>query len=387
MKRWITGGFSLVVAVGLAACESDRTIVGSGDPPAPPRNVDAWYYDRAVNVTWELHPQWDDEAFRVYGKRTSDANHFLIAEVTNCSGGLCSYVDVNIAPGFTYNYYVSAVDVNTGAETASEFSVDVTVPEPIPPPVPDATEAMGLDGAIYLQWGAGARSADDFSFYRVYLADGEDVFLLGETDSQGFLDELVVNGNTFTYFVTSVDTQGHESAGSTVASGTPRPDYHGEWIYAYSDVPESSGFRFSDDESVIPIVDGDSPGRHFRLELDADGWWLVPGPEGEVHPDGVATTQLKCGPGSDADCVDLRVAPSSGYTTGAVSLVAQTTYAMRVVGDDGQTHYGAVRADLLGFDQNGDAIMIFDWAYQLQAGNRSLMPGMPVASGDLTKGN
>lgn len=386
MKRWIWGSLSLVVALGLVACESDTVIVGgggNGNPPAAPRNLNAWYYDRAVNVTWELAPAWDGESFRVYAKRTSDANHFLIAEVTNCSGGLCSYVDVNIAAGNTYNYYVSAVNVDTGAETASDFSIDVDVPQPVPPPVPDAPEAMGLDGAIYLRWGAAATTADDFSFYRVYLSDGDDVFLLGETDSQGFLDERTLNGSTYTYFLTSVDTQGHESAGSVVASGTPRPDYHGEWVYAYSDVPGSSGFRFTDDESVIPVVDGDSPTRHFRLEVDVDGWWLVPGPEGEVHPTGVATTALKCGPGADADCAHMDVAPSSGYTTGAVGLTPQTTYAMRVVGDDGAIHYGAVRADLLGYDQDGSAIMIFDWAYQLQAGNRSLMPGNGVAPGDV----
>ena len=43
-----------------------------------------------------------------------------------------------------------------------------------------------------------------------------------------------------------------------------------------------------------------------------------------------------------------------------------------VIGDDGQIHYGVIRVEMLGFDQN-DAIMIFDWAYQLQAGNPELV--------------
>ena len=46
----------------------------------------------------------------------------------------------------------------------------------------------------------------------------------------------------------------------------------------------------------------------------------------------------------------------------------------RVVGDDGLDHYGAMRVTLLGFDQDDAAIMIFDWAYQLQAGNPNLAP-------------
>jgi hypothetical protein len=47
---------------------------------------------------------------------------------------------------------------------------------------------------------------------------------------------------------------------------------------------------------------------------------------------------------------------------------------LRVVGNDGLTHYGVIRITLLGFDQDAAAIMIFDWAYQLQAGNPNLAP-------------
>jgi hypothetical protein len=47
---------------------------------------------------------------------------------------------------------------------------------------------------------------------------------------------------------------------------------------------------------------------------------------------------------------------------------------LRVTGDDGLVHYGVIRVETLGYDQNGYALMIFDWAYQLQAGNPSLSP-------------
>ena len=61
-----------------------------------------------------------------------------------------------------------------------------------------------------------------------------------------------------------------------------------------------------------------------------------------------------------------------------VELVPQNTYVLRVRGDDGQTHYGAIRVTLLGTDQAGQALMIFDWAYQLQPGTPDLVP-LPVA--------
>jgi hypothetical protein len=374
MRRVVFGVLALPVVLAFGACQDEGLLVVEDEYPAAPRELSAWYFDRAVYITWELGPGWDEDPFRVYGKRISDSGYFLMAEVTNCSGGLCSYTDVNIVPENTYEYYVAAVGFS-GLETASDYAVEVYVPQPVPPQDPAGVEVVALDGANYLRWSPNARNADDFSFYRVYLeeADGSS-FLLGETDSEGFLDLLAENGVTYAYFATSVDDQGHESQGSQAASGTPRPDYHGEWIYAYEDLPDQAGFRFSPDEMTFPIVDGDSPTRHFRLEVDAEGWWMVPGPGVEIFDGFWETTALKCGVASDGDCVALDRAPLTGYTTLDMALFPQATYVLRVPGDGGGMHYGAVRITLQGFDQNDLAIMIFDWAYQLQAGNPDLAP-------------
>jgi hypothetical protein len=374
MKRPILGLLALPIILGLAACEQDDLIYYDDNYAAPPENLAAWYYDEAVYVTWELAPAWDEDAFRVYAKRISDAGYYLIAEVTNCSAGLCSYNDVNIVSNVTYEYYVAAVSPG-GLETASEWAVEVYVPVADPPPDPGDVEVIALDDANFIRWANNARDAEDFSFYRIYLTDsGGDDFILGETDSEGFLDLLAVNGESYSYFVASVDDQGHESFGSQLVTGTPRPDYHGEWIYAYEDVPTQAGFRFSQDEMTYPVLDGASPDRHFRVETDADGWWLVPGPGTEVYDGYFETTALKCGVGADSDCVALDQAPLTGYTNLDMPLYPQATYVLRVTGDDGLAHYGAIRVTLLGFDQDDAAIMIFDWAYQLQAGNPDLAP-------------
>jgi hypothetical protein len=365
----------LLIGAGIPACRDRDPLVPVTDPAAPV-GLEARYYDRAVYLTWELGPGWVDEPFRIYGKRTTDANFFMIAEVTNCRGGLCSYTDVNIAPNVTYDYYVSAVDPVTGVETTSPFTVQVFVPHPVPPPVPGGLEVVALDGAVYLRWNTAALQADDFSHYRVYLSGTSSDFLLGETDSEGFLDLLVENGSTYTYFVTSVDDQGHESSGSTAASGTPRPDYHGEYIYAHEDQPSLSGFRFRSDETLDPIVSGTSPLRHFRLEVDGTGWYLVPGPTAEVHRNGFETTALRCGPAADAGCTEVDFAPATNYSGAEIALQPQTTYVLRYEGGDQQLRYGAIRVTLLGFDQNDNALMIFDWAHQLQPGNRNLSPVM-----------
>lgn len=375
-RWWMIGALALA-GVLAGACEDDNgVVVIDGDEPAPPRALTAWYFDRAVYVTWELSPGWDEDAFRVYSKRTTDPDYFLIAEVTNCSAGLCSYTDVNVVPDVSYEYYVTAVDPVSGLETASPNSVEVFVPQPVPPPVPGGVRVVAMDNAAFIQWDGAARADSDFAFYRVYL-DGGTPLVLGETDSEGFLDLLAANGETFAYFVTSVDDLGHESGGSAAASGTPRPDFHGEWVYAYQDQPTLAGFRFQEDESVDPLVDGDAPSRHFRLEVDDVGWWLVAGSGTQFYQGAFETTALRCGPGADAGCTDIDLAPSSGYTNSDLPVDPQLSYVMRVIGADGQIHYAAIRVELQGFDQDGNAIMIFDWAYQLQAGNLSLAPAGP----------
>jgi hypothetical protein len=376
MKRWMVGA---VAALALTAgCDDSDDVFFPGDGPDAPRALDAYYYGGAVYVLWELGPGWDGEPFRVYSKRSSDSSYFLIAEVTNCTGGLCSYTDTNVQAGRSYDYYVAAVD-DAGVETATEDAIQVSVPEPVPPPVPSGMEVIALDGANYLRWAANARSEGDFSHYRVYLFLDGDSFFLGETDSEGFLDLLVENGSTYEYFVTSMDDQGHESEGSPAAEGTPRPDYHGEVLFDFFVEPQVSGFVFRASEDENPIVSGSDPSRHFRLETDAAGFWLVPGPGVTVHRFGFETTALKCGVAADASCVALDVAPTSDYAAQDLELIPQTTYVVRVPAGGGQVRYAAVRVDLLGFDQDDTPLVIFDWAYQLQAGNPNLAPRAPSA--------
>jgi hypothetical protein len=123
-------------------------------------------------------------------------------------------------------------------------------------------------------------------------------------------------------------------------------------------------------------MSGTSSDRHFRLEVDQAGWWLVPGPGTGVYPTGFETTALKCQVAADAGCSDVISAPGSGYVSSDQFLETQMSYVLRVIGDDGATHYGVLRVELLGYDQNDSALMIFDWAYQIQAGNPDLVSGM-----------
>jgi len=355
----------------LSGCRTDQ-VLSPGIVPSPPERFDAVYYARAIHLSWELGEGWSGESFRVWGKRLSDPDYFLIADVTNCSSGLCAYTDSNVAFDVTYVYYVAALGP-TGLETASDIALEVFVPQPIAPPLPGAPDAVPLDEALFLSWDDTSREAADFSFYRVYLENDDGTpTLLGETDSEGFLDTLVENGITYSYFVTAVDDQGHESGGSVAAAGTPRPDYHGEILFSFDDQPSDAGFRFQETEASSPVLPGDDPSRHLRLEADGVGWWVVPGLGVEIASESYFTTALRCGVGADQGCIDVRSAPVSGYSSAPAALAPEFSYVARVPAGPSGWRYGLIRITHLGFAQDG-AIALFDWAFQLQVDNPSLV--------------
>ena len=361
----------------LLACDEIQ-VAGPGQDLAPPRALEAYYHSGSVHLSWEMDAAWRDEPFRVYGRRVDDRDSFLIAEVTSCRDGLCAYTDRNVVPGITYEYYVTALSPDTGAETPTDYAVEVFVPEPVPPPVPGGLEVVALDGALYLRWDDRAREAEDFQHYRVWEEVGEAIYLVGETDSEGFVDLLAENGETRSYAVSSVDEEGHESALSEGASGTPRPDGTEVLLHGFEDRPDRAGFRFPEIGGADPRVHGDAPERHLRFQVQGGSLHLAPAPGVEVHPGPFPTTTLRCGPGAPSDCRDLDRAPESGYVTTPVEVEAGHTYAVRKPAEGGGVRYGALRVAHTGYSQEGPVALV-DWAHQLQPDNPRLAPapGLP----------
>jgi hypothetical protein len=372
-----------IAAAGLllaAACERDPNvvIVDPGEKPGMPTDLFAsyvWVLEAfqngqpvgypSVQVSWLPPSDWDDEVFRVYGKRASAANFTLIGTVTSCTDVGCVYTDRNVQPGGSYEYYVAAYDESSDQETASDFRDVVGVPAANRPAAPTALDAVALDDAAFLRWTAPANAAS-VSKYVVYLTsvDGTaSLYQAGQTDGTGFLDLRAENGSRFGYRVATLDTLGHYSNLSSEVFVSPRPDFAGELVYAFADSAAASGFRFQANEANNPIVAGTSTSAHWRLESDMSGWRIVPLNGTQVTEFG-RTTALVCGPGADAGCKAARTAPTAGYTTAPIYVDAEYSYVFRVTGSDGQPHFAVLRVTMLGTDQRGKDLMIFDWAYQ-----------------------
>jgi hypothetical protein len=364
-----------------AACDNDPNvvIVDPGEKPGQPTDLFATYawvlegFDNgqpvgypSVQVTWLPPAEWDDEVFRVYGKRASASGFTLIATVTSCTDFGCVYTDRNVAHGVDYEYYVTAYNERGNQETESDFRDVVRVPANQRPNAPGTVEAVGLDDAVFLRWTPNATTAGSTSRYVVYLTgvgSQASQYLVGQTDGNGFLDQRAENGSVYRYRVAAVDSLGHYSNLSAEVSGVPRPDFSGELVFAYADSLAASGFRFQTDETANPIVAGNSASAQWRLETDLTGWRIVPLNGTQVMEWG-RTTALTCGPGADAGCTAARVAPTAGYTTAPIVVDPEYSYVFRVTGGDGQPHFAVLRVSMLGTDQNGKDLMIFDWAYQ-----------------------
>ena len=370
----------LVAALVLAGCESNDGIF-SPDIDGP-EDVDVTYEwiftgwnqqtgrpvgHPSVLVQWDLPSDWRGDPFRVYGRRTGQGGFSLVGTTTSCENGECRFVDINVVGGRSYEYFVSTADERSGEEAPSRYRVGVDVPTFSPPPAPRADSVFALDNSLWVRW-RDAGSGDDFWKYQVVLVslNGQAVpfYHVGETDATGYLDLRARNGNVYGYRIAALDTLGQVSDLSPVMTGVPRPDFRGELVYAYGDSTARSGFRFPTADDQDPILSGDSPQAQWRLEVANGRWQIRPLGETEVVSAG-RTTALVCGPGRDAGCRATFQAPASGYSRSPVAVDPEFSYVFRVRGSDGRTHYAVVRASILG-SSGGNALMIFDWAYQVR---------------------
>lgn len=370
----------VIWAVALtAACDAVQVLdPGDVNEPRDLQAVYSWELEgwnegdvigySVVRLSWALPSRFNGEVFRVYARRGSGP-YSLIATVTSCSDGLCRYDDTNIASGNSYDYYIATFDERAGNELATSNAIRVNVPSQTNVSVPTAPTAISLDRGVYLRW-QGASGIERY-FIVVQTEDGSS-YQIGETDGETFFDGRVENGQRYRYYLAAMNQHGHVSSLSQPANAYPRPDYHADIVYAYGDRPAQSGFRFVESETQDPIVSGDSPSAHWRLE-EVGGELRIRPLGGATITAGVFTTQLSCGPGSDADCEDVRVAPApNAFGSAAVPVGTGYTYVLRVTGTDNATHYAKLRVQGASVDANGDRLIVFDWAYQLRANEPTL---------------
>ena len=230
---------------------------------------------------------------------------------------------------------------------------DVTPPSP-----PQALSFFAGDHLVNIFW---YPSQDqDVAGYNVYVsstATGKFTFI-ARTTQKHYIDQAVVNGETYYYAVSAYDRTGNESAlSSEIVQATPRPEGFNVLLPDYRRAPNIAGFEFStntvgpyDDQHTDVFFEHSDSTNYFDVWYDSN-----------IQDFGY-TSSLD----------DITQAPQAGWSpTKDVRIIVGHTYVIQTF----DNHYAKVRVSAV-----SSSSVVFDWAYQAQAGNQSLKPSMSVRS-------
>lgn len=239
-------------------------------------------------------------------------------------------------------------------------------PDHTPPSVPKGLYSVTGDEAVWLFWEE--NDEDDFAEYWVYRAkEGDDYYKrIARTKIAKYTDNYLKNGTTYLYAVSAVDEDGNESdLSKNDVFDTPRPEGFGEIIQDCDWFSKTSGYDFSE-EAVVSWDDEDAD-----IYLDYDDSYPVPVYFLCVRDD---TDIQDFGYTKDLD--DVNVSPDSGWSQlGWVEVILGHSYIIWTR----DNHFAKLRV--------GEFCkcygIVFDWAYQVDKGNRELAPRPPHGEGYL----
>ena len=231
------------------------------------------------------------------------------------------------------------------------------------PAAPRGVYTVTGDGEVFVHWLANTES--DVVGYRIYEApceSGSDCPYdrVGTTTGSSFRVSGLTNGETRYYAVAAYDFAGNESELSKeILFDTPRPEGIDRVLNNYLETPAGSGYDFSAftarawDDPLTDMFFGFSGGVYQMF---------VPDLNTDIQDAGYATT---------LDAVDF--SPTTGWSpSGTAELITGHCYIVWTRDD----HYAKFRVTEIRPAASGaPAKVVFDWAYQVDAGNRELRSG------------
>jgi len=190
----------------LSASEVVSLATGGCSPPAAPASLSATGGNAQISLSWTA---------------STGATSYTIKRATSSSGPYSqiasgvtatTYVDTGLAAGTTYYYVIDAVD-SCGSSGDSAYRGATTVPA-----VPTGLTATAGNNQVALSWSSSA-GASSYNVKRATVSGGP-YTTLTNTTSASFTDTTALNGTTYYYVVSAVNTAG-ESANSSEVSATP----------------------------------------------------------------------------------------------------------------------------------------------------------------------
>ena len=214
---------STLTAVGESADSAQVSATPSAQSAAPaaPTNLTATPGNAMVTLTWTAST--GATSYNVKRAFTDGGPYTQLAAPS--SNG---YTDSSVSNGTIYYYVVSAV--NSTGESANSAQVSATPKAPsVAPAAPTNLTATPGNAVVTLTWTA-STGATGYNVKRATTSGGP-YTQLAAPSSNGYTDSSVVNGTTYYYVVSAVNSTG-ESANSAqvVAVPNPPPPAVGTWI-------------------------------------------------------------------------------------------------------------------------------------------------------------
>ncbi len=237
-----------------------------------------------------------------------------------------------------------------------------------PPAAPQGVYSITGDGEVLIAW-YGPYEADLDHYFVLRSLDPVDNYVkIGEVDAESnpnldlidyvYVDDNVVNGQTYYYAVMSVDLGGKESdLSAEPVYDTPRPE--GIVTLANADIlPGSAGFIFA----LESIVD--------MSVADISVVTLFGVPHLHVRANGMTWIQDM---GSTIDFFDISVSPLGGWSSfDDLELIAGHTYVIYLEQANQTGNYAKVRARSV-----TSTSATLEWGYQPVTDNPELKPVVP----------
>lgn len=204
--------YYMVSAVNGSGQSADSGVVSATPvpPPAtPPTGLTATAGNAQVALSWTADS--GATSFNVKRATVSGGPYMTVTNVTTTS-----YTDTGLVNGTTYYYVVSGV--NAGGESGNSTQVSAT-PQLPPPDAPSSISANPGNAQIAVSWAASSLAAS-YNLKRATM-NGGPYTIITNIAATTYTDSGLVNGTTYYYVVSSVNSSG-ESANSSQAAATPQ---------------------------------------------------------------------------------------------------------------------------------------------------------------------